>query len=169
MKIGIKIANLLLLVLLMGILSCAKVVDKRGFKLERDKRYAVIPFENYTDTPLAGYRIALILEGVLRSKGFDVVDSVWSFKEEEPTEGELRNALKKALQKADFVITGSVNEFRYKTGIDGEPAVSISVFILNGTTGKVVKGASLSATGWAHESLGTVAQKLLKDLIDASD
>ncbi len=163
---GRKSLGILTFSILFLLLSCAKVVDKREFKLTERKTYAVIPFENYTDTPLAGYRVAHILEGVLRAKGYKVADRVWEYSEEEPTKEKIREILNKASQTADYIITGSVNEFRYKTGIDGEPAVSISVFLIDASTGRVIRGSSLSASGWAHESLGTVTQDLIRDLLD---
>jgi len=153
------------LILLFFLTSCSRVVDVQRIELSKKFTYAVIPFENYTDTPLAGYRIASILEGVMRAKGFRVINRVWEYRETEPTRQELKKYFEEALKRADFVVFGTVNEFRYKTGIDGEPAVSISVYVYDKASGKVIKGASASASGWAHESLGTVAQKLLRKVI----
>ena len=147
-------------------LSCAKVVDTSGLPLTKGKTYAVIPFENYTDTPLAGYRVASMLEGILRAKGYKVADRVWEYTDREPSKEDIRNFLHKSLKKAEYVFFGSVNEFRYKTGIDGEPAVSISIFLIESSTGRIIGGSSLSASGWAHESLGTVAQELLRKAIE---
>ncbi|RLJ70114.1 hypothetical protein BCF55_0378 [Hydrogenivirga caldilitoris] len=144
------------------ILSCAKVVDTGRRSFDSSKTYAVVPFENYSDTPLAGYSVASIVEGILRAKGFRVSERVWNYKSTDPTSEELSEILKKAKDNADYVIYGTVNEYRYKTGIDGEPAVSITVYVIETSTDKVVYGASLSSTGWAHESLGTVTQKLLR-------
>ena len=154
-----------LLVSVAVVLSCAKVVDTTALSLPKGKIYAVAPFENYTDTPLAGYRVASMLEGILRAKGYKVADRVWEYPDKEPSREEIKNFLYKSLKKADYVFFGSVNEFRYKTGIDGEPAVSVSVFLMESSTGKVIGGSSLSASGWAHESLGTVLQELLREAI----
>ncbi len=159
-----KVKNLLFLFVVVFMLSCAKVIDLSSHKLDRNKTYAVIPFENYTDTPLAGYRVASIVEGVLMSKGY-VVNRVWEYRDTEPTQKELSELLQKARASADYVIYGTVNEFRYKTGIDGEPAVSISLYVLESSTGKVVAGSTLSGSGWAHQSLGTLTQKLIRESI----
>ncbi|WP_448583965.1 hypothetical protein [Thermocrinis sp.] len=52
-------------------------------------------------------------------------------------------------------------KFRYKTGIDGELAVSITLFVHDVREGKIIRSVSVSGSGWVHESLGTLAQKLI--------
>ncbi|GAQ93993.1 hypothetical protein TAGGR_1158 [Thermodesulfovibrio aggregans] len=151
-----------LVVIFLFLCSCASVVQT--IDLQKDKVYAVIPFENYTDTPLAGYTIASTIEGSLRSQGLKVSERQWIFNDREPTKEEIDRIFKKASQNADYIITGTVNEFRYKTGIDGEPTVSLSIFIYDTQKGVVVKGASGAWCGWAHESLGTVSQKLVREI-----
>jgi len=155
---------LFVLVLLVSIISCASLEVKSRVELFREKTYAVVPFENYTDTPLAGFRIASLLEGLLRAEGFRVI-RVWNYTYTEPDEKLLSGWRKEAEKKADFVIFGSVNEFRYKAGVEGEPAVSISLYVYDTSSGRTVGGASGSATGSGNESLGTLTQKLLKRLI----
>ncbi|NPA32231.1 MAG: hypothetical protein GXO04_01245 [Aquificae bacterium] len=154
-----------ILVFFFLISGCARVVDKKSFKLPKDKVYAVVPFENYTDTPLAGFRVASILEGVMRARGYKLAPRVWEYTEDEPTKEELKRWVEEAKKRSDYVITGSVSEFRYKTGIDGEPAVSITLLLINSKTGEAEGGSALSASGWAHESVGTLTQKLLRGLI----
>ncbi|WP_457600442.1 hypothetical protein [Hydrogenivirga sp.] len=165
-KTELKKLNILLLGCLLVLSSCAKVVDKERLSLNKERSYAVVPFENYTDTPLAGYRVASALEGILRSKGFRVADRTWNYRDQDPDGRELKKILKEARKTADYVIMGSVNEFRYKVGIDGEPAVSVSVYILDSKSGKIVSGSALSATGLSYESLGTLTQKLLRTLME---
>jgi len=159
-----KFLLVLIIPVFLLISSCASVINKSSFEAKKDAVYAVIPFENYTETPLAGYRVASITEGVLKSKGFKVI-RVWKYMDKEPSEEELRSLFEKARESADFVVYGTVNEFRYKTGIDGEPAVSITLYVYDAKTGNRIYTGSASASGWAHESLGTVAQKLLNKLI----
>jgi len=142
--------------------SCSSIIQH--VDLEQDSTYTVLPFENYTDTPMAGYTVASILEASLRAKGIKVARTVWTFKDREPSKEELEKLFKEVSHNADYIITGTVNEFRYKTGIDGEPAVSLSVFIYDAKKGTIIKGLSASASGWSHESLGTITQKLIRDI-----
>jgi hypothetical protein len=144
------------------IVGCARVVNQTPTLPIKGEPYAVLPFENYTETPYAGYRVASILEGVLASKGYNLIPRVWSIKEREPTEEEIEKLKESAVENgARYIVYGSVNEFRYKTGLDGEPAVSITIFVYDAKENKVVKHVAVSGSGWVHESLGTLAQKLL--------
>jgi hypothetical protein len=45
--------------------------------------------------------------------------------------------------------------------LDGEPAVSITIFVYDAKENRVVKNVAVSGSGWVNESLGTLAQKLL--------
>jgi uncharacterized protein YceK len=144
------------------IAGCARVVSQTSTLPIKGEPYAVLPFENYTETPYAGYRVASILEGVLASKGYNLIPRVWSIKEREPAEEEIEKLKESAVKNgARYIVYGSVNEFRYKTGLDGEPAVSITVFVYDVKENKVVKNVAVSGSGWVHESLGTLTQKLL--------
>ena len=159
-----KSLHISLIIFFLFFISCAGVINKGSFKVDRKATYAVIPFENYTETPLAGFRVAAITEGVLKSKGIKVI-RIWNYSYKEPSEEELRIFFEKARNKADYIVSGTVNEFRYKTGIDGEPAVSITLYIYETKTGKRIYTGTASASGWAHESLGTVTQKLINKLL----
>jgi hypothetical protein len=144
------------------IAGCARVVNQTPTLPIKGEPYAVLPFENYTETPYAGYRVASILEGVLASKGYNLIPRVWSIKERELAEEEIEKLKESAVKNgARYIVHGSVNEFRYKTGLDGEPAVSITIFVYDAKENKVVKNVAVSGSGWVHESLGTLTQKLL--------
>jgi TolB-like protein len=144
------------------IAGCARVVSQTPTLPIKGEPYAVLPFENYTETPYAGYRVASILEGVLASKGYNLIPRVWSIKERELAEEEIEKLKESAVKSgARYIVYGSVNEFRYKTGLDGEPAVSITIFVYDAKENKVVKNVAVSGSGWVHESLGTLTQKLL--------
>lgn len=156
----------LLFFALVFLVSCSTVTNLDHAKLNiKDKKITVLPFENYTETPLAGLRVKGIAEGVVSSKGYKLsITNVNQDKDYSPEE------IKKLLQELkesdiDYAITGSVNEFRYKTGIDGEPAVSITVKIYDIKQEKEVYTSVSSKTGWSHESITTVAQKILNKII----
>ncbi len=127
--------------------------------------YTVVPFANYTQTPLAGYRVASIAEGVLRSKGLAVDGTLWNYEEHDYSSKEIKEILSKA-SGSDFVVSGYVNEYRYKTGIDGEPAVSVTVKIYDVKRKKFIWRGVASKTGWSYESLGTVTQKAIDELLN---
>jgi hypothetical protein len=56
-----------------------------------------------------------------------------------------------------------VNEFRYKTGIDAEPAVSFTINIYDTRKDKVIYSFSESSSSWSFDSVTTVTQSLLEN------
>lgn len=132
--------------------------------------WALLPIVNYTQTPQAGLRAEAILESLVRSRGLEAlrrypselnVEALF-----EPTE---RNAVDKALrwardERVRYALTGTVDEWRYKVGVDGEPAVGMTLQLIDLVSGDVVWSATGAKTGWSREGLSGVAQKLISEL-----
>ncbi|MEZ5652131.1 MAG: penicillin-binding protein activator LpoB [Burkholderiaceae bacterium] len=151
--------------------ACSTVHVQPGpTRLESDADWALLPIVNYTQTPQAGLRAEAILESLVRTRGRHglrrypaKLNSESLF---EPAE---RDTLEKALAWARgeglrYGLTGSVDEWRYKVGVDGEPAVGVSLQLLDISTGAVVWTATGSKSGWSREALSAVAHKLLDEL-----
>jgi hypothetical protein len=62
-------------------------------------------------------------------------------------------------------MTGAVDEWRYKVGVDGEPAVGLVLQVIDLGTGNVVWTATGARSGWSREALSAVGQKLMRDLL----
>ena len=155
-----KFSLLVIVILLLS--SCASVVNQTTAIKDKEGPYLVLPLENYAETPYAGYRVSSIIEGVLASKGYRLIERVWGYSEREYSKEDIERLKEEAIKKgARYLVYGSVNEFRYKTGIDGEPAVSITLFVYDVRENKIIKAVSVSGSGWVHESLGTLTQKLI--------
>ncbi len=147
------------------LISCSTVSHTTRAKLNKQHIYAVVPFYNFTETPMAGLRVSHIVEGVLRAKGYRVFNRYWK-EEEDLTSDEIKNLIRELKNKdVRYVISGTVNEWRYKTGIDGEPAVSFTVYVLDTISGSIVWSGTLSRSGFSYESLGVTAQKLVEKVI----
>ena len=69
-------------------------------------------------------------------------------------------------QEFDYFISGSVNEWQYKSGLDAEPVVGISLEIQSFETGEILFTSSGARTGWSRGSLSGTAQNLLNDLLN---
>lgn len=120
----------------------------------------LLGLNNYTDTPQAGLRAANLVEGVLRSQEYKVVLHAM------PERYELQEALQKATQEGGaYLLYGGVSEWRYKTGIDGEAAVSLMLSLVDLKTSQVVWSATASDTSWSNSSLGTLAQNLIQKML----
>jgi len=157
-----KLMKFLLVALFILFSGCVK----ESFSVNKQKlpsNIRVYPFANLTQTPMAGYRVASILEGVLKSKGYHIKGSLWDFEEKDYSIEDIKDLLQNA--KADYIITGYVNEYRYKTGIDGEPAVSFTIKVFSTKAHKYIYTATYSGVGDTYSSVGVLTQEGLKKII----
>lgn len=139
--------------------------------LDARAKWALLPIANNTDTPQAGLSAEAMVEHLLRHRGISSLlqypsalsrDSLF-----EPTERKVSEEARKWAQEqgARYGVTGNVEEWRYKVGIDGEPAVGVTLKVIDLSSGNVVWTASGAKSGWSREALSGVAQSLLTDLL----
>lgn len=163
-------ALLVPLTLLAG--ACSTLEHSPAVPLDRQASWVILPVLNQSDTPQAGLRLESLLDNQLRSKGIQALQRYPA----EPAADLLLDPRESKLQAqaaqwareqgARYGITGAVNEWRYKTGVDGEPAVGFTLQIVSLQDGKVLYSASGARTGWSREALAAVAQKLTRDMLD---
>ena len=162
----------------MKILVCAllaagcTVVDRtRETQFDPAAKWVLLPMANHTETPQAGLRAEAIVESLLRTAGLHHLERYPStlnadqlFDPAERKTQEQALAWAKA-QKARFAVGGAVDEWRYKVGVDGEPAVGLSLSIVDLDSGTVVYAAAGGKSGWSREALSAVAQNLVRELL----
>lgn len=163
-----------LLIAAMGLLllaGCATAYKTSAPVLEKNAKWALLPMENNTETPQAGLRMEAITETILRVKGALPLEKYPSSLTQgglfDPADARsVEAAISWAKQSgARYAVTGTVNEWRYKTGVDGEPAVGVTIKIIDLQNRQVIWDAAGARTGWGREAVSAVAQKLLDDLI----
>ncbi|HZX33324.1 MAG TPA: hypothetical protein VFF03_18375 [Rhodocyclaceae bacterium] len=135
-------------------------------------QWVVLPFANNTETPLAGSRAEALAEGLLRTAGIAKVKRYPGGQQDALFEPGDRKQQEAALewakaQGARYGLTGSVDEWRYKVGVDGEPAVGLALNIVDIASGEVLWSGVGGKSGWARESVAAVAQQLMRSLLDA--
>ncbi|MNP09293.1 hypothetical protein D3C76_1013940 [compost metagenome] len=124
---------------------------------------------NYSQAPQAGERVEQILLSVLAEDGLR--PRVYPAPaQNDPLLLDDRERQSQALdwarqQKLAYVVTGSVEEWQYKNGLDGEPAVGVSLQVLETSSGKLLWSRSGARAGWSRESLAGTAQTVLRDLV----
>lgn len=162
----------LLLLALSLLAGCATVLDHSATPgLDGKAKWALLPLANHTDTPQAGLRGEAITEGLLRSMGVaDLAHYPATFTQDalfEPTERKTAEDARRWAKEsgARYAVTGAVDEWRYKVGIDGEPAVGVALSIIDLHSGATVWSAVGGKSGWSREALSSVAQKLIKDML----
>ena len=160
----------LILILSIIILSaCSSIVNKKSIQLPTDKQYVISSFWNYTETPMAGLRASSIVESVLAKEQIhltSLVDGSDEMGEVKSKHKFMQNKKDKAKSLgADYLVIGDVQEWRYKTGIDGEPVVSYSIKVIELKSDKIIFNSVGAKSGWGHKSIGVVAQEIAEELI----
>lgn len=163
----IRILATVLLSLMLS--ACSINTSNKQATFEQQARWGLLPVVNYSQAPQAGERTEQILQSVLSQAGIQVVMYPHTDSSSMPLlddQKRLDNAWQWAkTQRFDYVITGSIEEWQYKNGLDGEPAVGISLQVLDPATGETLWSNSGARSGWSRESLAGSAQKVLKKLV----
>jgi polysaccharide biosynthesis protein PelC len=160
------------LILLLGPGGCMVREVQKGPALDRRSRWVLLPLRNQTETPQAGEKAESILATLLRARG---LGDIAGYSPPPDTAGVLpeldeRRRAELALRWAKdrgylYGVTGSVEEWRYRNGLDGEPAVGVSVQVVDLPSQRVVWSASGARAGWGRDTLAGTAQELLKSLL----
>ncbi|MDX1799796.1 MAG: penicillin-binding protein activator LpoB [Marinobacter sp.] len=133
--------------------------------------WSVMPLVNNTESPYAGERAQQILAALLGSRGLNRVDL--------PPAPAADNALpwdngaavsQQGMDWASrnhvrYVLLGSVDEWRYKIGLDGQPAVGFTLRLMDLTTSQVVWSGTGAASGGSHQGVAVLAQATLDRLV----
>ena len=159
-----------------GLGGCMVREVQHGPALDRKSRWVLLPLRNQTDTPQAGEKAESILATLLRARGLGDIAGYTPPAEAAGVLPELdeRRRAEHALKWAKgqgflYGVTGSVEEWRYRNGLDGEPAVGISVQVVDLPSRRVVWSASGARAGWGRATLAGTAQELLKSLLEELD
>lgn len=152
--------------------GCTTVEVGQVPNLPANATWVVLPFVNYTETPQAGLRAETIAESILRAGGTlklqrypnnVITETLFESMDRKQFDAALAWA---RTEKRQYALTGSVSEWRYKVGVDGEPAVGITLQVIDVVSGDVLWAATGGRTGWSRESLSGVAQKLIVELLE---
>jgi len=135
-------------------------------------KIAVIPFANNTETPMAGERAMSVTAAVMETYGlrnlvvyqnhnhgkvlFPGMNKIVS-------EPKLLDWARST--HAQYAMTGSVNEWTYKVGLDGEPVVGLSLQLIDLKSGRIVWTAVGSLSGGSRIAVTTTAQRLINSLL----
>jgi hypothetical protein len=134
-------------------------------------KVAMLPVANFTDVPQAGLRVEALLESALRQSGLrQLVVYPPALNPEtlfEPGERKAQAEAEKwaKSQGIRYVVTAAVNEWRYKVGVDGEPAVGMMLQVKDLSNDQVVYSSAGGRTGGSREALSAVGLQLTTELV----
>lgn len=165
--------RLLLVLILVATLFTAGCVTLKqsGTAVSFQENWAVLPFVNNTETPYAAERCESIVAALLYARGIRHLERIAVEAKQDELgldRGEKRQheALELAKQKhVRYALTGAVNEWRYKVGLDGEPVVGFTLQLIELPEGKVVWSGAAGKSGWSRDAVSSVAQQVLDRLL----
>ncbi len=150
--------------------GCAVTDVHRTEPLDRQVTWALLPLANHSETPLAGQKAEASLTTLLHQQGIRSLTQAPRTAPmgllELPSDQDYQAALSWAQQQGvRYGVTGSVDEWQYKAGLDGEPAIGISLRVVDVNSGEIMWSASGARTGWGFSTTSGVAQKLMAELV----
>ncbi len=163
----------ILLLFWIGVLvacSTTSSMNAQNIQLHKGK-WVILPLINHTDTPQAGLAAEAIVEHLLLRRGItELTRYPATLNKDTLFDPAGRKVQEEAMtwakqQGARYALSGAVHEWRYKVGIDGEPAVGVTLQLIDLTTGEIVWSAAGAKSGWSREALAHVGQELLAKLV----
>jgi len=132
------------------------------------RRILMPPFFNATDDEHAGRALHEIAASALLDQGRLLAQSepllAATRKPEAPgDEGLYLEAARAA--RATHLLIGTVHEYRYKTDLDGDPAVGFSLRLVDPSTGETLWQGTSGRVGVFFASLTTASQRAMRDLV----
>jgi hypothetical protein len=158
--------------LLLLFAGCVTVHKGAYEPVSLDADWVMLPFINNTETPYAAERAEAITASLLYARGVKKLAACpREGKEDEISVGRKGERQKEALEWARknrfrYALAGSVNEWRYKVGLDGEPVVGMTLQILELPEGRVVWSATGAKSGWSRDAVSAVAQQVIDRLLE---
>lgn len=152
--------------------GCSSMSTTNHATADASERWAILPINNLSQTAQADVQAQTLIETRLRNRGVRAIDTYVPLKQVSLRDlldpaTDLKNSIEWAKRnRYRYGVTGSVNEWHYKAGADREPAVGISLKIVDLHNGDVVWQANAARTGWGYASLPSVADKVVRELLE---
>ena len=131
---------------------------------------AVMPFQGVSESPGSGLIVADIMANELYALGgYTLVTPEVAAARAAPREGEtLAPDVTGRLVGADYILTGRVTEYTYKSGVGEQPDVGVTARLIEAFSGRVLWSGTRAKTGsaaWFQEdSLGLLTSRICRDL-----
>ena len=163
---------LLLFAGLLALTACTTLHQGVRESAAPDTVWTVLPFINNTETPFAAERAEAISTALLYARGIQQV-AVMPVEPSAEAEPPVDRGLKRRQdgvawakkQQIRYALQGTVTEWRYKVGLDGEPVAGFTLQLIDLQNDKVIWTGSSGKSSWSREAVSAVAQQVLEKLI----
>ncbi len=158
--------------LLLLLTACSTKSVQQSQPLDVKGLWVVMPMANNSNTPMAAFKAENMLAAQLRAKGLKVTHYPHQNVEELADILDSNARFNKAAdwlmeQDAAYVVQGAVEEWRYKSGLDGEPVVGLTLLLTQTSDNQVIWSGAGARSGWGRESVSGVAIKVVGELLDS--
>jgi TolB-like protein len=162
--------KLVLMLPLLGLTACSSLVHYGGSQTAPPaaQRVVLAPFVNATENPHAARAMNRLAATALLERGLPLfqTEDLLARDPEQNASLDSTNALNSARSAgAVFVIAGTIHEYRYKTDLKGNPAVGVTLRLVDVKDGRTVWQGSSAKVGHGYSSLTGTAHKALDELI----
>lgn len=153
--------------------ACTTLTTTAAVTAEADAGWALLPISNLSQNPQADLQARQLLETRLRARGVQRLESYVpmqnvSLRQLLNPDSQQQMALQWAREQGhDYAMTGTVNEWSYRTGADREPVVGLNLKLIDLASGTVLWQASAARTGWGFSNLPALADSLIAELLDS--
>lgn len=142
-------------------------------KLSASQTVFIMPMENQSNTPLANIRAEQLLASALAKQGISVkIYPKTSVSELAASLNPAARIVKAkewlAQQEQGYVMSGSIQEWHYKNGLDGEPSVGITLTLIDLNGNSLWRG-SASKSGWGRQALSAIGLDTIEMLTSQLD
>ena len=156
----------IILAAIVSLTGCSTYRGSNGITVSNGSTFAVMPFVNQSNTPLAAENVGSELSAknisYVAYESADEPKDLKSILDDSYTTRKANEWLKTV--SYNYVISGSVDEWNYKSGLDGEPVVSVTVRVKD-VNGNVVYEKTGSRSGFGRESLNGAGQKVVENIL----
>lgn len=159
-------------VLLMMIQSqCTHLESASPVTVSTAEPWVILPLQNLAETPRAGERVESILQSTLQNQGVHQLAICPNNTENLAlllNDGKRLATAKEWAKTKGFriAVTGTIQEWNYRTGLDREPAVGITLQLVDlQNNDALLWTATASRTGWGSENLTETTTKVLNAML----
>ncbi len=150
--------------------GCATVVFHGGDDAGsiRVQRLLLPPFVNATDDQHASRALTEMTGSALVEAGFPLFQTEETLLKSAADRAQGPDGRYAELARgasASHLLIGTVHEYRYKTDLDGDPAVGITLRLVDAASGQTVWQGTSGNVGYAFASVTSAGQKAVRKLV----
>lgn len=160
------------LLLMVVCTACTTMTSTPAVTADAAQAWALLPMNNLSDAPQADSQALTMMETQLRKRGvaqlgvYTPLQNV-SLRTLLDPSSQLDDGLQWARKSGyRYGLTGTINEWSYRTGADKEPVVGMNLKLVDVVSGEVLWQGNAARTGWGYASLPALADSVIAELLE---